>query len=187
MEVPRQEYWSGLPFPSSRDLPGLGIEPMSLVSPALAGGNSLPRCHLASLLLLKFDDTCSSLGSLQWSCSRLFIWNSPPSDADMTPSLTFFRSLLKHHLLSEALWTLYIKPPHPAPWLSLSSPPFILPLNMHVWYLLCLIYLLSIWPPSTPRGFKPAAVRYPVCFVHDEAQYVSRRRGDPEFMYVSAQ
>ena len=110
MGVPRQEYWSGLPFPSSGDLPGPGIEPMSLVSPALAGGNSLPRCHLASLLLLKFDDTCSSLGSLQWSCTRLFTWNSPPSDADMTPSLTFFRSLLKHHPLSEALWTLYINP-----------------------------------------------------------------------------
>ena len=31
---PRQEYWSGLPFPSPGDLPNSGIEPMS---PALAG------------------------------------------------------------------------------------------------------------------------------------------------------
>jgi len=31
---PRQEYWSGLPFPSLGDLPNLGIEP---TSPALAG------------------------------------------------------------------------------------------------------------------------------------------------------
>ena len=31
----RQEYWSGLPFPSPGDLPDPGIEPMS---PALAGG-----------------------------------------------------------------------------------------------------------------------------------------------------
>ena len=30
-----QEYWSGLPFPSSGDLLDLGIEPVSL---ALAGG-----------------------------------------------------------------------------------------------------------------------------------------------------
>ena len=37
MEFSRQEYWSGLPFPSSGDLPDLGIEPASLVSPALAG------------------------------------------------------------------------------------------------------------------------------------------------------
>ena len=34
MGFPRQEYWSGLPFPSPGDLPDPGIEPMS---PALAG------------------------------------------------------------------------------------------------------------------------------------------------------
>ena len=34
MGVPRQEYWSGLPFPPPRDLPNPGIE---LTSPALAG------------------------------------------------------------------------------------------------------------------------------------------------------
>ena len=37
MEFSRQEYWSGLPCPSPRDLPNPGIEPMSLVPPALAG------------------------------------------------------------------------------------------------------------------------------------------------------
>ena len=30
MEFSRQEYWSGLPFPSPGDLPDLGIEPRSL-------------------------------------------------------------------------------------------------------------------------------------------------------------
>ena len=38
----RQEYWSGLPSPPSGDLPKPGIEPMSLTSPALAGGLSPP-------------------------------------------------------------------------------------------------------------------------------------------------
>ena len=33
----RQEYWSGLPFPSSEDLPNPGIEAASLLSPALSG------------------------------------------------------------------------------------------------------------------------------------------------------
>ena len=33
----RQEYWSGLPFPSPGDLPDPGIEPISLAFPALAG------------------------------------------------------------------------------------------------------------------------------------------------------
>ena len=34
MESSRQEYWSGLPFPSPGDLPDSGIKP---ASPALAG------------------------------------------------------------------------------------------------------------------------------------------------------
>ena len=34
----RQEYWSGLPFPSPGDLPNPGIEPMSPAVPALTGG-----------------------------------------------------------------------------------------------------------------------------------------------------
>ena len=34
---PRQEYWSGLPFPSLGDLPDPGIKPTSLASLALAG------------------------------------------------------------------------------------------------------------------------------------------------------
>ena len=34
---PRQEYWSGLPFPTPRTLNDPGIKPKSLVSPALAG------------------------------------------------------------------------------------------------------------------------------------------------------
>ena len=35
---PRQEYQSGLTFPTPGDLPDPGIKPSSLVSPALAGG-----------------------------------------------------------------------------------------------------------------------------------------------------
>ena len=37
MEFPRQEYWSGLPFPSPWDLPNPGIRPTFPVAPALAG------------------------------------------------------------------------------------------------------------------------------------------------------
>ena len=39
MEFPRQEYWSGLPFPPSGDLPNPRMEPASLMSPALAVGS----------------------------------------------------------------------------------------------------------------------------------------------------
>ena len=38
MGFSRQEYWSGLPFPSPGDLLNPGMEPVSLRSPALAGG-----------------------------------------------------------------------------------------------------------------------------------------------------
>ena len=49
MGFPRQEYWSGLSFPSLGDLRDPGIEPMSL---ALAGGFSTtkPLGMSASLL-----------------------------------------------------------------------------------------------------------------------------------------
>ena len=38
MGFPRQEFWSWVPLPTSGYLPGPGIEPASLTSPALAGG-----------------------------------------------------------------------------------------------------------------------------------------------------
>ena len=38
IRFPIQEYWSGLPFPSSGDFPDPWIEPMSPASPALIGG-----------------------------------------------------------------------------------------------------------------------------------------------------
>ena len=37
MEFSRQEYWSRLPFPPPGDLPDPGIEPVSIMAPALAG------------------------------------------------------------------------------------------------------------------------------------------------------
>ena len=38
MGFPRYEYWRGLPFPTPGDLPDPEIEPLSLMSSALAGG-----------------------------------------------------------------------------------------------------------------------------------------------------
>ena len=48
MGFSRQEYWSGLPFPSPGDLPDPEIEPESPVPPALAGRFFLPLSHLGS-------------------------------------------------------------------------------------------------------------------------------------------
>ena len=62
---PRQEYWSGLPFPSPGDLPDPGVE---YVSPTLAGGfyttespaepilfTTSLHLHVAALLSLSFS------------------------------------------------------------------------------------------------------------------------------------
>ena len=37
MEISRQEYWSGLPFPTPGYFPNSGTEPQSLASPILTG------------------------------------------------------------------------------------------------------------------------------------------------------
>ena len=72
VEFSRQEYWSGLPFPTSEDLPDLGMEPTSFVSPALEGrfftteplGKPL---HIIKFTLLHLSraSTPVSLGALQ--------------------------------------------------------------------------------------------------------------------------
>ena len=48
MGFPRQEYWSGLPFPSAGNLSDPGIEPM-WKSVSRIAGRSLPLCHLGRL------------------------------------------------------------------------------------------------------------------------------------------
>ena len=55
----RQEYWSGLPFPSLGDLPNPGIEPMSPVGQAY----SLPLSHQGSPRGQTFISCLSYMGS----------------------------------------------------------------------------------------------------------------------------
>ena len=47
MEFSRQEYWSGLPFPSPGDLPDPGIEPRSPAQQADALSSDLPEKPIA--------------------------------------------------------------------------------------------------------------------------------------------
>ena len=58
MGFSRQEYWSGLLFPTTGDLPDPGIEPTFLTPPALAGESfttnvtwEAPRHHIDQLHL----------------------------------------------------------------------------------------------------------------------------------------
>ena len=55
---PRQEHWSGLPFPSLRDLPGPGIE---LMSTALAGRFSPPEPLRKPILVPKKQNSIYKL------------------------------------------------------------------------------------------------------------------------------
>ena len=62
MVFPRQDYWSGLPFPSPGDFPYPGIEPAALTLQA----DCLPLSHLGksvctlSLLHVYFYLSCST-------------------------------------------------------------------------------------------------------------------------------
>ena len=67
MEFSRPEYWSGLPFPSSRDLPDPGIEPLS---PALQS-DSLP-----SVLPGKPLDSYNKILQTEWIKWQTFITHS---------------------------------------------------------------------------------------------------------------
>ena len=50
MGFPRQEYGSGLPFPSPGDLPDPGTELESPMAPALAGGFSTTEPNIVNHL-----------------------------------------------------------------------------------------------------------------------------------------
>ena len=56
MEFSRQEYWSGLPFPSPGDLPNSGIEPRSPVLhadslPSVPPGKPFSLCRIGLIIL----------------------------------------------------------------------------------------------------------------------------------------
>ena len=59
MEFSRQEYWSGLPFPTPGDFPNSGIEPTSLASPALVDGffTTVSPGKLKSLLCVIYHNS----------------------------------------------------------------------------------------------------------------------------------
>ena len=66
MGFSRQEYWSGLPFPSPEDLPDPGIEPKS---PSLQA-DSLPVSHRGSLRITIWSNNSTPEYMLQRIWSR---------------------------------------------------------------------------------------------------------------------
>ena len=85
MGFSRQEYWSGLPWPLPGDLPDPGIEPPSLISPALAGGFfttgttwEAQTSHVNSFIVLKVRSPSlvlvAEIKVLVESCSLWKLW-----------------------------------------------------------------------------------------------------------------
>ena len=78
----RQEYWSGLPFPPSQDLPNPGIEPVSLLSPAVAGGFFTTNASWEVLMELDIEGGVSGFSKLRpWNSLN---WLNIPSGAGKT-------------------------------------------------------------------------------------------------------
>ena len=70
VEFPRQEYWSGLPFPSPGDIPDPGIEPES---PTLQAW-SLPLSHLGSTYRVQAPALSSGQFCPNYSRTPSYIW-----------------------------------------------------------------------------------------------------------------
>ena len=79
MEFSRQEYWSGLPCPPSGELPDLGIEPVSFISPTLAGRLftisiwEAPIPHESFILTLTYDCPSMSFNCPSLEPERCFV------------------------------------------------------------------------------------------------------------------
>ena len=105
----RQDYWSGLPFPSQGDLPDPEIESGLLVSPALAGGffiTAPPRKPNFS------PWTAANQAPLSLGFSRQEYWSGQPFPSPgvfptqgSNPALLCGRQIL-YHLSYQFLWLL---------------------------------------------------------------------------------
>ena len=83
---PRQEYWSGLPFPSPGDLPHPGTEPSSLYCRRILYPEAIGEVqHLAALKAKYTIYKIRGLHPLEWS-------NSCPPTHPITPSPPFIQS-----------------------------------------------------------------------------------------------
>ena len=85
MRHPRQEYWSGVPFPSLGNLPNPGVEPISLESPASASGFSTTSATWEALNIPSGDVYYWNISS-EWSFKVFLLLHSLTAVLDsLTP------------------------------------------------------------------------------------------------------
>ena len=128
MGFSRQEYWSGLPCPPPGDLPKPGIEPLSLMSPALTG---------------RFFTTSSTLGFSVLHCLAEFaqIHVHWVSDA-IPPSCPLFFLLSIFPSIRSFPMSQFITPDGQS--IGASVPASILPMNIQGWFPLGMTGLISL-------------------------------------------
>ena len=79
LELSREEYWSGVPFPTPEDLPDPGIKLTSFVSPALAGEFFTTSATWEALLTICSAAAAKSLQSYPTLCDPMDC--SPPGSS----------------------------------------------------------------------------------------------------------
>ena len=90
VEFSRQEYWSGLPFLSPRDLPNPGIEPRSVELQADALPSESPGKPLKLILVPKWSESHSVMSDSLWPHGLYSSWKSPGQNTGVG-SLSLFQ------------------------------------------------------------------------------------------------
>ena len=112
MGFPKQEYWSGLPFPSPRDLPDPGIEPVSSALPGwFFTGEPHILCNTCGFGSVFLGYPCNfpmvfSTWALQLETGQLRVTEAHDLSEVLTPLCQLFRKV--YFILSPKLVSLYL-------------------------------------------------------------------------------
>ena len=105
MGFSKQQHWNGLPLPSPWDLPDPGIEPVSLVSPALQADSLPTEPQVPSLLPVSWwwcFMVCDSSMNVISCCSMQAWWGQHPclSSTFVSPAPSERQAPASTHVLS---------------------------------------------------------------------------------------
>ena len=116
MRFPRQEYWSGLPFPPPWDIPDPGIKPASPTSAT----DSLPLSHQGSPSAPLIDNRTRERMSTRWQNKRLRAFSLPMDTLNKHLHTDQFPSTKIQKLVERLLYTEWLrKHPHQNKWKNL--------------------------------------------------------------------
>ena len=100
MGLSRQEYWSGVPCPPPGDLPNPGIEPVSLMSLALAGGFFTTGVTWEAQRMIFTVELASGTDTSKWDAVSVFHPNT--NHNTLFPSKKYLLCLSFSYFLSDS-------------------------------------------------------------------------------------